>query len=70
MSEKELTPQEKQRETRRKHKEAQKQREAERTEERELIRRNLKAVLESDEATPRERLECSKLLLEMNKDYY
>ena len=67
MSEKELTPQEKQRETRKRNKEAYQQRLAESAEERKLIRRNLKAVLESEEATASERLECSKLLLEMNK---
>lgn len=65
-----MTPTEKQVETRRKNREAQKQKEAERRAERELIRRNLKAVLESEEATPAERLESSKLLLEMNKGLY
>ena len=67
MSEGKMTPQEKQRETRRKHREAQKQKQAEKAEERKLIRQSLKAVLESKEATAAERLECSKLLLEMDK---
>lgn len=65
-----MTPQEKSAETRQKHKEAQKKKEAERAAERELIRSNLKAVLESEEATPAERLESSKLLMELNKSLY
>jgi len=67
MTEEIMTPAEKQRETRRRNKEALIKRQTERAEERELIRRNLKAVLESEEATATERLESSKLLLEMNK---
>ena len=35
--------------------------------ERELIKKNLLQVLESEEATPAERLEGSKLLLELDK---
>ena len=67
MSEVVMTPAEKQRETRRKHKEAQKQKEAERAAERKLIKQSLIAVLESAEATASEKLESSKLLIEMNK---
>ena len=37
------------------------------TAERELIKRNLRLVLESEEATPAERLESSKLLMELNQ---
>lgn len=62
-----MTPQEKQRETRRKNREAQEKKRADQRAEQELIRSNLKAILESEDATPAEKLESSKLLLEMNK---
>lgn len=56
---------EKQKETRQRNAEARKRKEAEKREERELIRKNLLKVLQSEEATPAERLESSKLLLEL-----
>ena len=62
-----MTPQEKQRETRQRHKEAQEKKRAEERAERELIRKSLKEVLASETATPAEKLESSKLLLEMDK---
>lgn len=56
---------ERQNETRQRNAEARKRKEAERREERELIRKNLLQVLQSEDATPAERLESSKLLLEL-----
>lgn len=54
-------------ETRKRNEAAKKERRERETAERELIKRNLRLVLESEEATPAERLESSKLLLEMDK---
>ena len=62
-----MTPQEKARATRQEHREAQARKRAEKDAERELIRESLKAVLASEDATPAEKLESSKLLLEMDK---
>ena len=56
---------ERQNETRKRNAEARKRKEAERREERELIRKNLLQILQSEDATPAERLESSKLLLEL-----
>ena len=64
-----MTPQEKARATRQQHREAQERKRADREAERELIRESLKAVLASEDATPAEKLESSKLLLEMGKTY-
>lgn len=61
-----MTPQEKAKATRQEHKDAAKKRLAERNAERELIRKNLIAVLQSEDATPAERLESSKILLELD----
>ncbi len=49
---------------------AKRERYAQKKAEGELIRKNLLQVLESEEATPAERLESSKLLLELDKRYY
>lgn len=54
-------------ETRKRHEAAKKERRERETAERELIKRNLRLVLESEEATPAERLESSKLLMELNQ---
>lgn len=54
-------------ETRQRNEAAKKERRERETAERELIKRNLRLVLESEDATPAERLESSKLLLEMDK---
>lgn len=54
-------------ETRRQNEAAKKERREQRNAERELIKKNLLKVLESEEATPAERLESSKLLLELDK---
>lgn len=54
-------------ETRKRNEAAKKERRERETAERELIRKNLLQVLESEGATPAERLESSKLLLEMGK---
>lgn len=62
-----MTPQEKANITRTEHKEAQRRKEERKQFERDLIRDNLCAVLLSEEATPTERLESSKLLLELTK---
>lgn len=62
-----MTPQEKARETRKRNREAQRSREAEKRAERELIRRSLKEVLASETATPAEKLESSRLLLELDR---
>ena len=62
-----MTPQEKQRETRQKHKEAQQRKRAAAKEDLELIRKGLQDVPASEEATPAEKLESSKLLLELDR---
>lgn len=49
---------------------AKRERHAQKKAEMELIRKNLLQVLESEGATPAERLESSKLLLELDKRYY
>ena len=54
-------------ETRKRNEAAKKERRERATAERELIKKNLLQVLESEEATPAERLESSKLLLELDK---
>jgi len=62
-----MTPQEKAIETRKRNKAfAEQKRKAER-EERELIRQSLKEVLASENATPAEKLESSRLLIELDK---
>lgn len=61
-----MTPQEKANATRQQYKEAQRRKRADFEAERELIRKSLHSVLESEEATPAERLESSKLLMELN----
>lgn len=60
-----MTPQEKARATRQQHQEAQKQKRVAAATELELIRKSLREVLESENATPAEKLESSKLLLEI-----
>lgn len=60
-----MTPQEKANATRKQHKEARQTKRADREADRELIRKNLRLVLESEDATPAERLESSKLLMEL-----
>jgi len=52
-------------ESRKRNEAAKKARREQRERERELIKKNLLQVLESEEATPAERLESSKLLLEL-----
>lgn len=52
-------------ESRKRNEAAKKERREQRERERELIKKNLLQVLESEEATPAERLESSKLLLEL-----
>lgn len=54
-------------ETRKRNAEARKSKERAARAERELVRKNLLHVLESEDATPAERLESSKLLLELDK---
>ena len=53
-------------ETRKRNEAAKKERREQRETERGLIRKNLLRVLESEDATPAERLESSKLLLELD----
>ena len=53
--------------TRKRHTEARKLKEAQKHQERELIKQNLLIVLNSTEATPAERLESSRLLLELER---
>ena len=53
-------------ETRKRNEAAKKERREQREAERGLIRKNLLQVLESEDATPAERLESSKLLLELD----
>lgn len=62
-----MTPQEKAEATRREHQEARRAKEAAAAEDLKLIRKSLEDVLHSDEATPAEKLESSKLLLELTK---
>lgn len=59
-----MTPHEKAAQTLKQHKAAQRQREAERKAERELIRKNLRQIIDSDSATAAEKLEAARLLLE------
>ncbi len=59
-----MTASDKARETRAKHKEAQKRKEAEKREAIAKIKAGLLSVLDSEEATPAEKLEASKLLRE------
>lgn len=56
---------EKREDTRKRNAETRKRKEAAARAERELIKKNLLRVLESEDATPAERLESSKLLLEL-----
>lgn len=58
-----MTPQEKARETTRQHREARERKRAAAEAERELIRKSLLEVLASEDATPAQKLESSKLLL-------
>jgi hypothetical protein len=60
-----MTPAEKAKETRAKHKEAQKRKEQDRKETIEKMKRGLVEVLDSTEATPTEKLEASKLLKDL-----
>ena len=62
-----MTTTEKREATRQKNREARKLKETDARADRQLIRANLLKVLESEEATPAERLESSKLLMEVNK---
>lgn len=59
-----MTASDKARETRAKHKEAQKRKEAEKRDAIAKIKAGLLSVLDSEEATPAEKLEASKLLRE------
>ena len=59
-----MTPHEKAAQTLKAHKAAQKQREADRKAERELIRKNLRQIIDSENATAAEKLEAARLLLE------
>ncbi len=59
-----MTASDKARETRARHKEAQKRKEAEKREAIAKIKAGLLSVLDSEEATPAEKLEASKLLRE------
>lgn len=61
-----MTTTEKREATRQRNAESRKRKEAEASRERELIRKNLLQVLESEDATPAERLESSKLLMKLN----
>lgn len=60
-----MTASDKARETRAKHREAQKRKEADRKEALEKMKRGLLSVVDSEEATPAEKLEASKLLREL-----
>ena len=60
-----MTPSEKAVETRRKHKEAQDKRYREERELKELMKKSLQEVLESDQATVDQKLEASKILREL-----
>lgn len=62
-----MTPQEKQKATRQRHKELQQTRQAAAKAEQELIRQNLHTILESADATPAEKLKTIQLLLELSK---
>lgn len=62
-----MTPSEKAQETRARHKEAQKIKEAERRTERDRIKAGLLSVLDSEDATPAEKLEARKML---KRDFY
>ena len=59
-----MTASDKAKETRARHKEAQKRKEAEKREAIAKIKAGLLSVLDSEEATPAEKLEASKLLRE------
>lgn len=61
-----MTTTEKREATRQKNAAARKEKDRAARAERELIRKSLLQVLESEDATPAERLESSKLLLELN----
>lgn len=60
-----MTPQEKAAETRRQHIAAQERKYNEWKEERELIRANMKSILQNISATPAEKLRAAKILLEL-----
>lgn len=62
-----MTITEKRKATRQRNIEARKRKTADARADRELIRENLLRVLGSEEATPEERLESSKLLMEIDK---
>ena len=62
-----MTPAEKAKETRRKHKEAQDQKEAEKLRAKEAIRKSCVEILESDEMTPGQKLEATKILHDLTK---
>ena len=60
-----MTPSEKAVETRRKHKEARDQKYREERQLKELMKKSLQEVLESDQATVDQKLEASKILSEL-----
>ncbi len=62
-----MTPREKAEATRREHREARRSKEAAAAEDLQLIRKSLEEVLRSEDSTPAEKLESSKLLLELTK---
>lgn len=65
-----MTAAEKAAATRREHAERQAKKQAQRARETELIRSTLTAVLESEAATPAEKLESARLLMELRKERY
>lgn len=62
-----MTPSEKAKETRKKHKEAQDQKRSEELRAREAIRKSCVEILESDEMTPGQKLEAMKILQDITK---
>ena len=60
-----MTPSQKAQETRKRHREAQRAKEAESRELKAKIKSGLLSVVESKEAKPEEKLEASKLLMEL-----
>lgn len=61
------TPAEKARETRARHKEVQKARDREREKEKAIIKAGLLSILDSEDATPAEKLEARQML---KRDFY
>ena len=62
-----MTPAEKAKQTRQRHKEARDQKDREKRQLKELMKKSLQEVLESDQATVDQRLEALKLLNEITK---